>query len=150
MELRPLEADERAILEHIVEDADAWWENCQNKLPNAELALNNKLAKYQPEHIEATEAAAPETVLDDEGVDITPDAIPYRNRAQRDADAKAAEEARITPMMKWEAEMSRLDDALMSDSRFWEELGSGIVSPSAQTRHDAIVVDRATHRLARP
>lgn len=130
--MRELKTDEREILEHVVEDADAWWDHVQTSNPDkAELWLNNKLAKHQPSHETALAAADPQPIMgkDEDGneIEIAPAtvAIPYRNRAERDADDKAAEEARITPLMKWQAEMNQADRTEIP--RWGEDLAQAVV-----------------------
>lgn len=46
---RPLSARERAVLEHVVEDADAWWAHVQTVYPEprAEAALAKKVARWE-------------------------------------------------------------------------------------------------------
>lgn len=54
------------------------------------------------------------------------------------------------PMIAWEAEMLRLDAAVLNDARYWEELAAGSVSSQATSRMNALISQRQAHRNARP
>ena len=72
--MRDLTGRERAVLAHIVVDADAWWAhvNSDSVRVDAEAALTEKVARWAPDH-DAAEAAATS-------------GAPYQTRAQRDAE----------------------------------------------------------------
>ena len=54
------------------------------------------------------------------------------------------------PLIAWEAEMQRLDAAVLSDARYWEEVAFGAASPQAEARMTALIAQRQSHRAARP
>ena len=68
--MRELTANERAVLEHVVVDADAWWNHANDDAHRAdpEAAISAKVAKWQDDYDTAVAAGN------------------YQNRAERDAE----------------------------------------------------------------
>jgi hypothetical protein len=54
------------------------------------------------------------------------------------------------PLLAWNAEMARLDAAVLADARYWEEVASGSVSAVAASRMGALIAARVAHRSVRP
>jgi len=68
MAIRDLTSNERAVLEHVVLDADAWWSHANAwEKTDHEAALAGKVARYQDAYDEALAAGD------------------YKTRAERDA-----------------------------------------------------------------
>lgn len=54
------------------------------------------------------------------------------------------------PLKVWESEMAALDQQLMADARYWEELASGKVTSAAGDRMASLINQREILRTTRP